>query len=119
METLRALYNETNGDWRATASQILTDGLFQCGTRIAAQAHRSACQFWLNPLLPGVFHMAELQYVWKADVKFACVMEPKEVKLANRMRELWTNFAKCLDPTCGASGFPKHSVDSPKALVFH
>lgn len=117
-------------DKRALASQITTDVSFQCGSHVSGQDykvndfwlyrfnHRSACQFWLNGLMPGVYHTAELQYVWRAQAKLACVLTPNELALSNRMQTMWANFAKCLDPTCGGSSFPKYSNNSRKALVF-
>merc|ERR1712217_716815 len=116
-------------DKRALASEMTTDVAFQCGTHVAGQSyttndfwlyrfnHRSACQFWLKPLMPGVYHTSELQYVWRAQAKLACVFTPEEQALSDRMQEMWANFSKCLDPTCGAGMFPKYRNSSRQALV--
>jgi len=116
-------------DKRALASQIATDASFQCGTHISGQEHttdfwlyrfnhRSTCQFWFKHFMPGVYHTAELQYVWGAQAKLACIFTPEEQALSNRMQGMWANFSKCLDPKCGGDGFPKYSNSSRKALVF-
>merc|ERR1712176_549620 len=68
--------------------------------------------------MPGVYHTAELQYVWHAQAKLACVLTPAEQELSTRMQTMWANFSKCLDPTCGGGDFPKYSNVSRKARVF-
>merc|ERR1712118_186847 len=128
---VRASYAAENGvDNRQIAAQMSTDVSFQCGTYISAQSyttnhfwlyrfnHRSACQFLLKGLMPGVYHTAELQYVCGAQAKLACVFTPEEEALSKRMQTLWANFAKCLDPTCGGDGFPKYDNISRKGLAF-
>jgi len=118
-------------DKRALASEMATHVSFQCGSHASGQAysktndfwlyrfnHRSACQFWLKGLLPGVYHTAELQYVWGVQAKLACVLTPQENALGKRMQTMWANFAKCLDPSCGAGSFPKYDNTTRKSLVF-
>jgi len=115
-------------DKRVLASQIATDVSFQCGTHVSGQEHvndfwlyrfnhRSACQFWLDKLMPGVYHTAELQYIFDARAKLACILTPHEQALSDRMQAMWANFAKCLDPTCGGSSWPKFTNSTRKALV--
>jgi para-nitrobenzyl esterase len=116
------------GDKRALAGELATHVSFQCGTYSSGQAytndfwlyrfnHRSACQFLLKPLMPGVYHTSELQYVWGAQAKLGCVFTPEESSLSHRMQGMWANFSKCLDPTCGGAAFPKYTNSSRKALV--
>lgn len=115
-------------DRRSLAAQMTTDVSFQCGTRVSGQEyngdfwlyrfnHRSACQFWLKPLIPGVYHTSELQYVWRAQAKLGCIFTPEESALSDRIQTMWANFSKCLDPTCGTGAFPRYTSSSRKALV--
>eukprot|EP00931_Biecheleriopsis_adriatica_P011850 TRINITY_DN112939_c0_g1_i1.p1 TRINITY_DN112939_c0_g1~~TRINITY_DN112939_c0_g1_i1.p1 ORF type:complete len:578 (+),score=79.15 TRINITY_DN112939_c0_g1_i1:73-1734(+) len=121
--------NSEASDKRALAAEITGDVSFQGGTYATGQVyrsdfwlyrfnHRSACQFWLKGLVPGVYHASELFYVWQAQAKVACKFSAEELDLSNRMQTMWANFAKCLDPMCGQDGFPKYSNSSRKALVF-
>merc|ERR1719491_437152 len=93
--------NLSDSDMRALASEMATHVSFQCGSHVSGQDyrtndfwlyrfnHRSACQFWLEPFMPGVYHTAELQYVWGVQSKLACPLSLEEDALAKRMQTMW------------------------------
>jgi para-nitrobenzyl esterase len=129
MSEARAAYTDydTSTDKRALASQMTTESSFECGTRLSGQVYSN--DFWLyrfnhrsrlcvlNTLIPGVYHTSELHYVFGAELKLGCIMSPEEARLSERMQKMWANFAKCLDPTCGAAGCPKYDNASRQTLV--
>jgi len=127
LERVFKVYNETSStDKRTTAAAIARDMAFLCGTHFAADGHakkaptyiyrfnhRSACQGFAQFAVPGVYHGAEIMYVFGSPLTTAsCLYTPRESALSDRMQTMWANFAKNLNPSIAKEDFPQYVADT-------
>eukprot|EP00421_Protoceratium_reticulatum_P003212 CAMPEP_0168365766 /NCGR_PEP_ID=MMETSP0228-20121227/4886_1 /TAXON_ID=133427 /ORGANISM="Protoceratium reticulatum, Strain CCCM 535 (=CCMP 1889)" /LENGTH=568 /DNA_ID=CAMNT_0008378555 /DNA_START=74 /DNA_END=1780 /DNA_ORIENTATION=+ len=127
-------------DNRAIASQLVTDVTFTCSTQDIARAlseaegrapfylfrfdHRSGCFNTFLKTVPGVFHSAELDYVFNTPFSQFCLWSAEERQLSRRMQAMWATFAQDLtaelppDVKGGISKAPPYHNCSKRGIVF-
>ena len=109
-------------------SAVTTDGLYACPARRLARAQSAAgadvylYAFEHEPEAPlitglGVFHIAEVSYVFGIDSPLATTQRD-ELPLVAAMQGYWTRFARTGDPNGDdAVAWPEYSASDDESLV--
>lgn len=106
LDAIKAQYPPNGGDNAATASQLLTDYMFFCANRYAAETSGSATygyefnkvsSFNFDPEIPQcageVCHGDELPYVFNSATNIGQTFDESEQALAETMVAYWTQFS--------------------------